>query len=370
MSRPSGALHVLHLCEPTHAGSARVAFNLADRLRSDGFESTVCTPPGDLAQWCRAADIPVVTLPFARRSPRTYRPTWGMIRDGVDNGGFSLIHAHSSFAGVFARLLRRPGGTPVVFQPHAWSFLALDGAGQRAAVGVERGLAPRTDLLICVSPEERELADEAGIHARSTVVITNGVDFDGPATPRGPLRARPLVGCAARLTHQKGVDVLLRAVADARWPENACLEIAGDGPLAADLRALVDELGITERVRFLGQLPDITARMAKWDLFILPARYEGASIAFLEAVSAGLPVVCTAVAGVGSLTDARRPPVAIENPAALAAGVADALAGWEVTCDAARVVRGRAEREYSLAAQLHETAAAYRNLLGSRAQAS
>jgi glycosyltransferase involved in cell wall biosynthesis len=355
---------VLHICEPTHAGAARVTFNLAAGLREHGWSTAVLTPPGELAQWCTEAGVEVLTLPFARRSAGSYRTAFAAVARAMADS--AIVHAHSSFAGVFARVARRPPGVPVVFQPHAWSFQALQGRGHAVAAGVERRLAAHTDLIVCVSEQERELADAERIRPRALTVIPNGVDFSAPLPGRAVRPAPCTVGAVARLTHQKGVDVLLRALADPAWPPGARLEIVGDGPERAQLEALAETLGVADRTTFLGHQPDVIRHLERWDLFVLPARYEGMSIALLEALAAGLPTVCTDVAGVRPLSSPERPPVPVEDPPALATAVARALVDWPTTVRIAGEMRARAASEFSLTAQVTRTAAAYRQLLTAR----
>jgi glycosyltransferase involved in cell wall biosynthesis len=369
-------LRVLHVCEPTHAGAARVAFTLADRLRPLGVDPVVCTPPGELAEWCAHAGVPVLGLPFARRRPATWAAAHRVLDAALSGDGYDLVHAHSSFAGVLVRARR--GGPPVVFQPHAWSFLALSGTARRASVLVERGLARRTDLLVCVSDDELALGHAAGIRIRSERVILNGVAFDEPApsaagsVPGGdPAGTRPppapIAGCVARLAPQKGIDVLLRALAEPRWPAGVAVEIVGDGPREAELVALAASLGVADRVRFLGRSDDVAAELHRWALFVLPARYEaGVPIALLEALAAGLPAVVTDVAGVRGLFEAAAlaAPLPVDDPAALAAAVGDAFADWPATVRRAHALRAAAARRYSLTAQAEAMAAAYRSLAG------
>ena len=354
---------VLHVCEPTHAGAAQVTFNLATGLAPHGFQAIVCTPPGDLADWCAATGIPVLTLPFTRRDPAAYARAAAVVGRAMRQAGVSLVHAHSSFSGALVRGLRPAAGPPIVFQPHAWSFQALHGAPRGVAVSVERALARRTDLLVCVSEEERAIGEAADVRPRATLVVDNAVAFDGPERTGTTPPSAPVIGAVARFTPQKGIDVLLQALADPRWPAHARLEIAGGGPQWAQLTELAAALGVGDRVRFLGRLPDVAPRLRGWDLFVSPARYEGASIALLEAIAAGLPVVCTDVAGARTLTDPRRPPVPVEDPSALAAAVAEAVGDWTLTQEVASVVRDRARERHSLEAQSALMAAGYRTLL-------
>ncbi|WP_241838051.1 glycosyltransferase [Streptomyces sp. CB03234] len=156
-----------------------------------------------------------------------------------------LVHAHSAKAGLAARIAVR-GRVPTVYQPHAWSFEAVDGVTGALARRWERWAARWTDRVICVSEAERRRGEYAGVRA-SWSVVHNGVDTarftTGPdrAAARAALglpASAPLVVCVGRLCRQKGQDTLLAA-----WPAvlarvpHARLVLVGDGPAADSLRA-------------------------------------------------------------------------------------------------------------------------------------
>lgn len=132
--------------------------------------------------------------------------------------------------------------------------------------------------------------------ARLTVV-ENGIIFSPSAQSMAEARREfnlpldvPLIVTCGRLSWPKNQKTLLRAMA--RLPD-AHLAIAGEGELRAPLMALSEEIHITPRVHFLGEVPHarIADVLRAADLFALPSRYEGMSNALLEAMSAGLPVV-------------------------------------------------------------------------------
>jgi glycosyltransferase involved in cell wall biosynthesis len=108
----------------------------------------------------------------------------------------------------------------------------------------------------------------------------------------------PLLLTVARLTAQKGHDVLLAAVPRilAHHP-NACFAWVGQGPEQEKLAAEVQALGLAGNVRFLGPRDDVPALLGAADLFVLPSRFEGHPLAALEALASGLPVVGTRVCG-------------------------------------------------------------------------
>jgi phosphatidylinositol alpha-1,6-mannosyltransferase len=134
----------------------------------------------------------------------------------------------------------------------------------------------------------------------------------------------------ARLSGEKGIDDLLRAMALLRDEHLAAhLEIVGDGPLRAELEALTSELGLSDRVRFAGFVPhgpELIAALDDSDLFVLASRSEGLPHAVVEAMARALPVVATAVGGLPAfLRDGNGVLVPIGDPAALAASLSRVL---------------------------------------------
>jgi glycosyltransferase involved in cell wall biosynthesis len=361
---------VLHICEPTDSGAALVSFRLAQGLRARGVEPLILTPPGRLTGWCTEAGIPVIELPLSRRSPTSYVQSIRRLRRVLVEGNFSLIHAHSSFSGLLARIARPRRSPPIVFQPHAWSWLAVAPELQAPLKRLERALASRTDLLVCVSAEELSVGRAAGVEPRRAIVIPNGVPFpphprerpDKPDVPRG--------GAIGRLSAQKGIDVLIRAAARPEWPTGLSIDVLGTGADEAELRALVAELGVADRVRLRGYVDDPQPHLERWDLFVLPSRYEGAPLALLEALAAGLVLVSTRVAGVAELLPGSQLTVPIDDPSALARALATALDDWPAAVAEAAAFRARAATEYSLETQLERTLTAYRELVGAGSSTS
>jgi len=166
-----------------------------------------------------------------------------------------------------------------VFQPHGWSWLAVDGAMRAASIAWERLAARRTDLFVCVGEAEAQLGRSYGIHGRFAVVH-NGVDLDRfqPAddSERTAARGRlglpvtaPLAVCVGRVTRQKGQDVLLAA-----WPSvrrqcpTARLAIVGDGELLTGLRARP-----LPGVIFAGAVGDVRPWLTAADVVVLPSRW-------------------------------------------------------------------------------------------------
>lgn len=110
----------------------------------------------------------------------------------------------------------------------------------------------------------------------------------------------PLILAAGRLHTNKGFDVLLKALVDV---PDAILWLAGDGPENETLRKLAKELGILERVRFLGWRTDINTLMRTVDLFVCPSRHEGLGSIVPESWFNQCPIIATRSQGPGELIE-------------------------------------------------------------------
>ena len=98
-----------------------------------------------------------------------------------------------------------------------------------------------------------------------------------------------------QLIHRKGVDILLRAFAQVESQGSAFVMVAGDGPQGEELQSLAREIGIADRVRFVGfvQPSDLPHYTAASDAIVVPSRYEGWGLVVPEAMAAGLPVIAS-----------------------------------------------------------------------------
>ncbi len=145
----------------------------------------------------------------------------------------------------------------------------------------------------------REIETLVGLPSGSVHTIHNGVPDELTALAREP-QPRPLVGTVGRLEPQKGVDVLIRALAEV---EDATLLIVGDGSERERLEELARAVEVSERVEWKGWSDDPRSHLATLDVFVLPSRNEGFPLAVLEALLAGTAVVAS---DVGSVAEAVR----------------------------------------------------------------
>lgn len=182
------------------------------------------------------------------------------------------------------------------FDPRVHLIKAVDAVVYRIA-----------DQVVAVSQEVKEIIQEMyGLSDYKIVVVKNGIIFGNsfiePADLKREFHARPdtlKLIAVGRLTYQKALEVLVRAVAELvkRGLEDLLVLIVGDGEERLRLEDLILNLGVGRYVRLLGIRHDVMGLMKASDLFVLPSRYEGLSIAMIEAMACGLPIIASDVPG-------------------------------------------------------------------------
>ncbi len=173
---------------------------------------------------------------------------------------------------------------------------------------------------------------------------------------------RFVLATTAYLIREKGVDVAVRALA--RLPGSVVLWVVGDGAESAALRALAAELGVLERIRFLGLQARVEPYMQAADVFVCPSRWaEAAGLVNIEAQACGLPVLASRIGGIPEyVADGRTgvlfPPGDAEG---LAAAVRRLLGRPDRLREMGREARELAVTRFSAAARLEEYLNLYRS---------
>jgi glycosyltransferase involved in cell wall biosynthesis len=165
----------------------------------------------------------------------------------------------------------------------------------------ERLAAGWCNRVITVSEAGASLARKHRVApAAKIVTIHNGIR-DCPeravaGRDRSPVNS-PVIIMVARFTEVKEHDVLLRAFASI--PAGPRLRLIGEGPLRENSEKLAQQLGVADRVEFMGDREDVASLLASSDLFVLVTKFEMFSLSILEAMRAGLPVIASDVGGNG-----------------------------------------------------------------------
>jgi glycosyltransferase involved in cell wall biosynthesis len=296
-----------------------------------------------------------------------------------------IVHTHTAKAGFLGRVAAAatPGPRPIIVHTyHGHVLEGYFGPGRTALYRLlERRLAPVSDCLLGVSRATVDDLVRLGVAPRERFrVVPIGLDLRRFLAPDaraaaavrercGAREGEVLVACVGRMVPIKRVDLILRAVAEARRGGAPIrLALVGDGESRPALERLAGELGVADAVRFLGFMPDSSPAVAAADLAVLGSDNEGTPVALIEAAAAGRPAVATSVGGV---PDVVVPGTGVLVPAGdhhtLAAGLAR-LAGDEAlrTTMGARA-REHVARAFSIERLLRDVEALYDELLARRA---
>jgi glycosyltransferase involved in cell wall biosynthesis len=277
--------------------------DLARALREKGHQTAVFPggSAGPVNELLRSAGIEYREVPMLGRALDPIRDfqAYFEIKRALLEWQPDLISAHTSKAGWLGRAAAKSLGIPAIYTPHGWTITDRLGRSQGAVYTIaERMAAPWASAIVCVSEYERTLALEKRVGRPEQLhVIYNGVRDIPPELRAKPEREPVRLISVARLEAPKDHATLLEALGTLREFEWE-LELVGDGPFAGRIREQTVRLGLGERVRFAGYLPDPAPLLAQAHVFVLSSLSEGFPRTILGAMRAGLPVVASDVGGI------------------------------------------------------------------------
>ncbi|OYX45679.1 MAG: hypothetical protein B7Z02_00380 [Rhodobacterales bacterium 32-67-9] len=307
-----GRLHVLEMQTQFGVGGiTRHVLALRDWMRGQGHRVTLGGTP---AAWAGPETEPdFLDLPtkyvsgeggsLPARLFSVGKSAW-LLRRWLKRNRVDLIHAHESAPALVANLARRGLNIPLAVTYHGSEPSRITSFG---------GIASKADLVITPSHRSAEdLAKIGGVPEAKLKVLGLGVAPPPPDTEAevAELR-RELLGdgerviiTVARLEHQKGIDVLIEAVARMIGDHPGFrFVVAGDGVDEAKLAAMARDRGVETHLRFLGRVNRPHLYLRASDLFLLTSRWEALPFTIVEAFQAGIPAVATACSGVVELID-------------------------------------------------------------------
>jgi glycosyltransferase involved in cell wall biosynthesis len=215
-----------------------------------------------------------------------------------------IVHTFLLTASLYGRFAAMLARVPIIIgtevniyeQKNPWHIKA------------ERWLMEHTDRVVVSAESVRDFyVDQVGADRERIDVVYNAVDWAQLRTnaSRDEVRAgfgvpldAPLAGIIARLTEQKAHTHLFQAMATTNGLEQLHLLVVGDGHLREPLEKQTVDLGINDRIHFLGARRDLGNILSAIDLFVMPSLWEGLPLSMVLAMGAGLPVVATRVAGI------------------------------------------------------------------------
>lgn len=382
---------VMHVTPNLDRGGAQEVLCTLAESRPDTTEFFVCTfADGPLRTRLEAAGAECAVVPGPRcrfSNPIRYAAEVQRIVRGLaglaDAWRVEIVQTHllTVLDAVVLRLRRVPCGPAVVWTFHGTDFLPLRAGPtlplrRLACRWAYRAGARRVDAIVAVSDAVRDaVVRQLGPAADKATVIGNA------PSPRKYEAARPaeavrrdlglgpgarVVLFVGRLAEEKGCRSLIEAVPAllSRVPAAATL-LAGHGPDRELLEALAQRSGVAGRVGFLGDRDDVADLLAAADVVCLPSVREGLSLALLEAMAAGRPVVASNIAANRAVLENGASGLLVppSDPAGIAGGLIAILSDPDRARGMGQTARRRALAEHDPERQSALYAALYRELL-------
>lgn len=222
-------------------------------------------------------------------------------------GHFDIVHSHHPFScGLLAEKLSRKHNIPLVYTFHtlltnySGYFPGAKKVAEQGLLNILRRHCERADAVtVSTGVMERWLQDK-GVNTPIQIVRPPITVPQADLSARAEVRANlgvseqtSVVLCASRLSLEKDVDFLIRAIKQVPASAPALFVLVGSGPMAEQLREQAAELGVLNRIHFVGEVPH--AEMPRWyaaaDLFAFPSRHDTLGLVLIEAMFTGLPCV-------------------------------------------------------------------------------
>jgi glycosyltransferase involved in cell wall biosynthesis len=351
--------------------------------------SAVRAGPRAVARWVRGIralltpweldGIPIATATFVSPPRPVSYGAWGYwmappVKRALDalrtRWRFDLVHAHSVIPPGFAAARWRGSRADVALavSTHGPDVIS-DYARSRLAAHAAAAAFDAADVVIANSAWAADRCEAIAGHALPVEIVHLGAD---PAPAPARRRERATIVTLAHLVARKRHAVVLHALAALPERQRPDYLVIGDGPARPGLARLADDLGVSDRVQFTGQLDNqrALAELARCHLFVMPSVREPFGVAYVEAMAAGLPVIATrgeggpediAAAGDGIVLVAR------DDHQALAAAIAHSLRDPAVLEARGAAARENVARHFTWAHCGRQTVAAYERAVAARA---
>lgn len=257
-------------------------------------------------------DIKFARFPFSKANINAYKDLKKLIQEN----NYDIIHCHTPVAGVLTRLAAKNSkNTTVIYTAHGFHF--FKGApliNWLIYYPIERFCARYTDKLITINKEDYKRAKRFSLRKNGKVYYVPGVGIDLEKVQNSKVDIQqkkaelgipeniPVLLSVGELIKRKNHETVLKELSQIK-DRNFIYLICGRGILKEHLQNLTTQLGLENKVKFLGFRKDITEICKTADLFIFPSYQEGLPVALMEAMAAGLPVIASNVRGNRDLID-------------------------------------------------------------------
>lgn len=367
----SGLVHVVNSLNP--GGTERLVVEMSRAFTADFDVRVLCLDePGEWAGDLRSVGIPVYGL-WRQAGFDPAIPV--KLATHFREQGTQIVHAHQCTAWFYSALARLLYSKPrLLLEEHGRFYPEVE--NRRRAMANRLLIRRLTHRFVAVSEDVRaRLRRYEGLEGNEIEVIYNGIRRASPLAPdvRGGLRREfgftPnsfVVGTVGRFDPIKNLPMLVDSFAQASKEIGHLYGLfVGDGPVFAEVRGQIERAGLVDRVHMTGYRPDARTLVQCMDLFILSSFSEGTSMALLEAMAAGIPVVVTDVGGNpeivrGGLTGWVVPSGDIDT---MKAAIVEAASNTEKRTRLAAAGRWRFEERYTFDRMIDDYRKCYRALI-------
>jgi len=335
------------------------------------FSPVIACPPGPLMEVLKARGewVVPITLPDWRKGRALYRIPFSIYRLSrlLRKERITILHVNDFWWAPHGTAAAKRVGIPCVVQVRTQIVQIKK---------VRRYRLLRAQQLLAVSHNIADLLRQGGASPEQVHVLHSGLDLSMLPEPSSTRLAKerlalpvddPLIGIVAKVCREKGHEDLFRAMAllEEEFPRLRCLVVGRmEDRYENHIKELVCQLGLSERVVFAGFQGDVYPYLAALDLFVLPSRIEGLSLAVLEAMAMGKPVVGTQIGGIPELVEDGKTGrlAAPSDPVSLAETIAALLRRPDHLRAMGEASRKRVEEKFSLHGHLTQLHQVYRRL--------
>ena len=342
-------IKILHVITHLPIGGAQDnTLYTVELLNKEKYDiSLCCNLNGELVERAKnIQSVKIFDIPFLCREVSPYKDIRAFIilYKLFKKENYTIIHTHSSKAGLLARFAAMLNKTPIVIHTiHGFAFNDfMNVFKKRFYIYIEKILAKWTNVLITVSNLNKKKIIDLNIAEESKLKnIYSGIDLklftdkkNNDFQKELNLKSRHiLLGSVGRLSFQKDPITMINAfdIVVKRF-SNAHLVLVGDGELRNDIIDRIDQLKLNDRIHLTGNKNSPWKIYHSLDLFIMSSIYEGLGRSITEALSCGVPVVCTSVEGVPEIVRDNKTGILVppKDVIALANGVIKSLNNMHV----------------------------------------
>mgnify|MGYP001179127183 CR=1 FL=1 len=312
-------LQVISYFTPKRGGDVNICYNLSKELSKLGHDVTIVTTDFEYDPDHARSLKDVEVIPFRRVANLglfLYTPQMvGWLRSNISK--YDVIHLHNlrSYQSAIVCKYAKEFNVPYIVQPHGTLPRIVEKKGLKQLYDMVWGndILKHASKLVAVSGNEVEQFRQAGIPDEKITVIPNGVNYVSPTDlpPAGQFREqygiheKHIILYVGRLHKRKGIDFLIRAFNSfiKNWTgDDVTLVIVGpDDGYRSILEGLVEQLGLSDKVRFIGFIPSLAAAYQDADVLVYPSTYEIFGLVPFEALLCGTPVIVTDDCGCGEI---------------------------------------------------------------------